>query len=259
MGAAGSSCCSGSPSSPRSGPSSATPFQGSPRHRWRAAADQGAGRPVPACAQRPGRPRRAQHQLQHRHGPAPAERAAAGGADLAGRDVATARVGGAGRRYRDRGGAADQRLASLDTPEEDAAAILDPTDPAAAIALPYPRSKPVPPEPVVDAEPIETTISALPQVEPAAPPESRRRSPPQPPAPRRHRNRNSPSPSRSAPSWRPSPSRGGAARVAAAPAPGPQRLVRADPAAEAAAGAAAAGERRGHLPSAARGGPLGRG
>ena len=105
----------------------------------------------------------------------------------------------------------DQPLASLSTPEEDAAAVLDPTDPAAAIALPYPHSKPIPPEPVVNAEPIETTISALPQVEPAAPPEEPAPEPqlpepaPEPaaaaPAPA---SRSCPSPSRSAPNRCPS-------------------------------------------------------
>ena len=133
----------------------------------------------------------------------------------------------------------DQPLASLNTPEEDAAATLDPTDPAAAIALPYPRSKPVPPEPVVEAEPSETTISALPQVEPAAPPEE--------PAPEPQLPEPAPEPAAAAPAPGPQlpepepqlaelvPEPAAAAPpVAAAPAPGPQRLVRADPAAGAA-------------------------
>ena len=135
----------------------------------------------------------------------------------------------------------DQPLASLSTPEEDAAAVLDPTDPAAAIALPYPHSKPIPPEPVVNAEPIETTISALPQIEPAAPPEEPAPEPaaaapapePQLPEPEPQRAEPAPEPESQRPEPLPEPA-APAPPVAAAPAPGPQRLVRADPAAGAA-------------------------
>ena len=160
----------------------------------------------------------------------------------------------------------DQPLASLNTPEEDAAATLDPTDPAAAIALPYPRSKPVPPEPVVEAEPIETTISALPQVEPAAPPEEPAPEPqlpepaPEPAAARARAAARRAATARARAAARRTGARaccrgaarggGACARPAAA---GPRR-----PGGRGGTGAAAAGKRRGHLPSAARGGPLGR-
>ena len=111
--------------------------------------------------------------------------------------------------------APDQPLAALTTPEVDAGTgASEETTPAATNGLPYPRSKPVPPEPVVSVEPSETTISALPQVEPAAPPPEVLEPEPQ---------RAAPAPEPAAPAPPP----------AAAPEPGPQQLVRVDPAAPA--------------------------
>lgn len=123
----------------------------------------------------------------------------------------------------------EQPLAALATPDEEAAL---PDDGTASLGLPYPVSKPLPPDPALGADAGGTAITALPQVEPSAPPL------PQPePAPEPEIAAPAPLPAPEPPVAAPAapepvvatPEPAVTAPVAAAPEP--QRLVRPEPAA----------------------------
>ena len=110
-------------------------------------------------------------------------------------------------------------------PDATPASPLDAGETTGAVVsgTPYPRSKPPQPEPVADLEQAETTISALPPVEPAAPPAESTAvvAPPE---------------AQEAPAAVPAP-----ASEPAVPASAPQRLVRVDPAVPATVRPAAGG------------------
>ena len=167
--------------------------------------------------------------------PAPAERAAAGRADPAGRDVAGARVRGAGRRHRADGRAT--RPAASRTQYPGGGCGGDRWTPSrsccrdrlaiSALQTGAARAGGA-------GRPSETTISALPQSSrrrlrwsPRRRPSPSRRRPPAP-APRTAQRRRA-QPQRADRCAAPAPG----AAAPATPAAGPQRLVRADPAAPA--------------------------